>query len=158
MGRIKSTPAPTGDEKKRLLLHQHLSSFSSFFSVYIFSLFPSFLPSPFKRLLSVQHMSFSKEETIISLQSQGERWISLFCREHERLKWSQYADIGLNSGYGSALQSLCICDSAWTRLYVLHVLSSTVFYPCCSNRGILDGMLQLVLRYCTGEIEHDTVF
>lgn len=98
-----------------------------FFSVYIFSLLPSFL-LPFKHLLSAQHMSFSKAETIVSLQSEGDSWISLFWREHERLKWSQYADIGLNSGYGSALQSLCICVGVWTRLYVLRVRSSTVFF------------------------------
>lgn len=135
MGRIKSTPAPSGDKKKRLLFHQRLSSFS----VFIFSFFPSLAPLAHSRL-SFQRQ---KQSLLFSQKGGGGGFVSLFSREHERLKWSQYADIGLNSGYGSALYSLflrhrvhmhvCLCvshsvlvhavliDGYWIGYYSLNV-------------------------------------
>lgn len=80
MGRIKSTQAPTGDEKKRLLLYQHLSSFAFFSFFFSFCLFISFrlcyllsvFASPLKHLLSIQRRSFQREKQSFLFNQKGE--------------------------------------------------------------------------------------
>lgn len=145
VGRIRSSLVSTWRRNMvyssiNILRRIFSSSFSSFLACFLSS---SLLLPPHPLPLDMTYV-FSKAETIIPLQSGGESWISLFWREHERLKLLQYAEIGLEQWLWQCLIVSVLCKH--TLLWPW----SCVFWPRCSNKQMPDRMLHFEFRYCAG--------